>query len=81
VIATLTATWSRVLQFLGQVSMYRLVLLALGTLSAIAFVLSFFGVLVPGPLELVATLAVLTATCVVVGAGAHRVMKLPHRIE
>ena len=80
-ISTLTAAWSRVLQFLGQVSMYRLVLLSLGTLTAIAFVISFFGVLVPGPLEIVATLAVLTAVCVLVDAIAHRVMRLSHRIE
>ncbi|HWI32368.1 MAG TPA: flavodoxin reductase [Microbacterium sp.] len=80
-ISALTAVWNRVLQALGRFSMYRLVLLSLGTLAAVAFVVSFFGVLAPGPLELVATLAVLSASCYAVDAIAQRVIRLPHRIE
>ncbi|MCR2825567.1 FAD-dependent oxidoreductase [Microbacterium sp. zg.Y909] len=78
---SLTAVWSRVFAVLGKVSMYRLVLSALGALAVIAFVASLFGVLVPTPLELVATLVVLAAACSVVDAAAQRVLKLPWRVE
>jgi len=78
---SLTAVWSRVFAVLGKVSMYRLVLAALGALAVIAFVASFFGVLVPSPLEIVVTLAVLAAACGLVDAAAQRVLKLPWRVE
>lgn len=77
----LTALWGRVFAVLGKASTYRLVLVALGALAVIAFVLSFFGVLVPSPGELVATLLVLAAACSIVDAGAQRLLKLPWRVE
>ncbi|MDL5350781.1 flavodoxin reductase [Microbacterium sp. zg-YB36] len=78
---SLTALWSRVFAVLGRMSMYRLVLIALAALAAIAFVMSLFGVVVPSPLELVATLVVLAAACSLVDAGAQRLLKLPWRVE
>ncbi|WP_439592183.1 FAD-dependent oxidoreductase [Microbacterium sp.] len=80
-IGSLTALWNRVFAVLGRVSMYRLVLLSLGTLAVIALVLSFFGLVAPGPLELVVTLVVLSIVCSGVDAAAQRVLKLPWRIE
>lgn len=77
----LTSLWNRVLQVLGQVSMYRLTLLALGSLAVIAFVLSFFGLVTPGPLDLVVSLAVLVGVGVGVDAVLQRALKLPHRYE
>lgn len=79
--AWLTAAWNRVFALLGRVSMYRLVLLALAALAAIAFVLSFFGLVGPGPAELVATLAVLVVVCGATDAAAHAVLRLPWRLE
>jgi len=79
--AWLTAAWNRVFALLGRVSMYRLVLLALAALAAIAFVLSFFGLVGPGPGELVATLAVLVVVCGATDAAAHAVLRLPWRLE
>ncbi len=61
--------------------MYRLVLLALGALALIALVLSFFGLVVPTPLELIATLAVLLAAAVGANALAQRALTLPNRHE
>jgi ferredoxin-NADP reductase len=81
VIGSLTALWNRVFAVLGRVSMYRLVYLALAALAVVAFVLSFFGQVSPGPLELAVTLVVLSAVCVAVDAAAQRVMRLPWRIE
>lgn len=80
-IATLTSAWNRVLQQLGRLSMYRLVLLSLMALAVIALVASFFELVAPGPLDLVVTLAVLAAICVAVDAVAQRLIRLPHRIE
>ncbi|MGX1701886.1 FAD-dependent oxidoreductase [Microbacterium sp. NPDC055357] len=76
-----TVLWSRVFAVLGRVSMYRLVLLALAVLGGIALVLSFFGQVAPGPLELLATLAVLAGVCVGVDAAAQRILSLPWRLE
>jgi uncharacterized RDD family membrane protein YckC len=59
VTSSLTAAWSRTLAVLGRVSMYRLVVLALAVLAAIALVLSFAGAVGPSPWELLATLVVL----------------------
>lgn len=80
-IATLTSLWNRVFAVLGRVSMYRLVSLVLAALAVVAFVLSFFGQVSPGPLELVVTLAVLCAVCVAVDAAAQALLKLPWRVE
>ena len=40
--SSLTVVWNRVFAVVGRVSMYRLVVLALAALAAIAFALSFF---------------------------------------
>ena len=80
-IGTFTSLWNRVFAVLGRVSMYRLALLALATLALIAFAVSFFQLVAPTPLELVVTLAVLSAVCVGVDAAAQAVMKLPWRLE
>lgn len=61
--------------------MYRLVSMLLAALAAIAFVFSLLGLVGPGPLELVVTLAVLAAVCAAVDAGAQRLLKLPWRVE
>jgi ferredoxin-NADP reductase/Na+-transporting NADH:ubiquinone oxidoreductase subunit NqrB len=81
VLTGLTALWNRVFAFLGQISMYRVVYLALAALAVIALVLSLFGQVGPSPLELIATLAVLSAVCVGVDAVAQRVLSLPWRLE
>lgn len=80
-IANLTAAWTRVRGYLGRMSMYRLVLSALGALTLVALALSFFGLVVPGPFELLATLAVLAVVAVGVNALAQRLLKLPVRHE
>lgn len=79
--ASFTALWNRVFAVLGRVSMYRLALLSLGGLAVISFAVSFFGLIAPGPLELVVTLLVLAASCTVVDAVAQRLLHLPWRIE
>lgn len=80
-IGNLTAAWNRVFAVLGRFSMYRIVLVSLGALAVFAFGVSFFGLVAPGPLELVVTLAVLVAASVAVDAGAQRLLKLPWRLE
>ena len=77
----LRAGWLRMLVPLGRVSMYRSVLFALGTLAAIALVLSLFGLVLPTPGALLATAAVLAAVCVGVDALARRMLRLPWRME
>lgn len=78
---TFTALWNRVLQVLGKLSMYRLTLFALLGLALVGFVLSFFALVAPGPLQLVVTLAVLLVVGVAVDAVAQRLLDLPHRYE
>ncbi len=80
-LGTLTSIWNRVFAVLSRISMYRLALLALGTLAAIAFLLALFDLVGPDPLELVVTLAVLAAVCVGVDAAAQRTLRLPWRLE
>lgn len=80
-IAMVVGAWARIRGYLGRMSMYRLVLLALGALAVVALVLSFFGLVVPGPLELVVTLAVLVVATVAANALAQRMLKLPIRHE
>jgi len=78
---SLTAVWNRVFAVIGRVSMYRLGVLALAGLGVVAFVMSFFGVLAPSPLELLATWAVLGAACAATDAAAHRVLRRSWRWE
>lgn len=80
-IASLTAALNRGLVLLGRISMYRMVLLALAVLAAIALVLSLFGLVLPTPGELLATAAVLAVMCSAVDAVAQRMLRLPWRIE
>jgi ferredoxin-NADP reductase/Na+-transporting NADH:ubiquinone oxidoreductase subunit NqrB len=81
VITSLTSLWNRVFALLGRVSMYRVVYVALATLAVIAFALSFFDLVGPDPLELIATLAVLSIVCGGVDAATQRILHLPWRIE
>lgn len=80
-IAHLTAAWARIRGYLGRLSMYRLVLMALGILTLIALVLSFFGLVVPSAFELVVTIAVLFVVCVGANALVQRLLKMPIRHE
>lgn len=50
--SALTAVWNRVFAVLGRASMYRLVLVSLGILTAYAVTLSLLGVLAPTPIDL-----------------------------
>ena len=79
--ASLSAVWNRVLRVLGQISMYRLVLLSLAGLAVVALVLSLFGLILPGPVELVVSLAVLVGVAAGVDTVAQRLLRLPHRYE
>jgi len=81
VISSLTALWTRVYGAVGRLSMYRLVVLALAALAAIAFVVSFAGVLAPTPWELLASWAVLGVACAATDALAHRVLGKAWRWE
>lgn len=80
-IAMVVGGWARIRGYLGRLSMYRLVLMALGVLTLVALVLSFFGLVVPSPLELVVTVAVLFVATVGTNALAQRMLKLPIRHE
>ncbi|GAA3212140.1 FAD-dependent oxidoreductase [Microbacterium terregens] len=80
-IGTFTSLWNRVFAVLGRVSMYRLALLALGALSFLALVASFFGLVVPTPWELLVTAVVLSVVCVGVDAAAQAIVRLPWRLE
>ncbi|PZU49834.1 MAG: flavodoxin reductase [Microbacterium sp.] len=79
--SSLTALWNRVFAVIGRLSMYRLVVLALAALAAIAFVISLFGVLAPQPGELIAAVAVLGAACAGADAVAHRLLGKAWRWE
>ncbi|WP_203137923.1 FAD-dependent oxidoreductase [Microbacterium sp. JZ31] len=80
-IGRLTAVYQRGMRQLGRLSMYRLVLLALAALAVIALALSLFGLVLPTPLELLATAAVLIAVGSVVDAIAHRILRVVWRPE
>ena len=81
VTSSLTAASARGLDLLGRLSMYRLVVLSLAGLAVVAFATSFAGLVAPTPLELVVTLAVLSAVCIGVDAAAQAILKLPSRLE
>lgn len=80
-ITSFTAARQRVLAVLGGISMYRLVLFSLLTLAALALVLSFFDLVAPDPLALLASFGVLAVVISVADAAAQRVLRLPWRIE
>ncbi|GAA1963848.1 FAD-dependent oxidoreductase [Microbacterium aquimaris] len=80
-IASLTSFSNRVFAVLGRMSMYRVVFLALVGLSVVALLVSMLGLVAPTPVELIVTLAVLAVACVVTDAIAHRVVRLPLRLE
>ncbi len=79
--SSLTAVWNRIFAVIGRFSMYRLVFTSLGALAVVAFIVSFFGVLAPTPLELVVSLVVLSVVCIAVDAAAQRILRLPWRLE
>lgn len=80
-IGILTAGWNRVFAVLGTFSMYRMVFLALVALTVVGFGVSFFGLVAPTPLELLATLVVLALACGVVDIVAHRIIGQSLRLE
>ncbi len=72
---------ARVFAVLGRFSMYRVMLLALAALTAISVLLSLFGLLTQGPLEILVTAVVLVLTCGAVDLLAQRVLRLAWRWE
>lgn len=80
-IGTFTSLWNRVFTVLGRVSMYRLALYALAALALVALAVSFFGLVAPTPLELLASAVVLALVCVLTDAAAQAVVRLPWRVE
>lgn len=80
-ITSFTAARQRVLAVLGGISMYRLVLFSLLTLAALALLLSFFDLVAPDPLALLASFVVLAVVISLVDIAAQRVLRLPWRIE
>ena len=78
---TLTASSTRVRGVLGRVSMYRLVQSSLGLLAVIAPGLSFAGLVVPDPLEVLASAAVLVVACAAADLAAQSVLRMPRRLE
>lgn len=80
-IGTFTSLWNRVFAVLGRVSMYRLALYALAALALVAIAVSFFGLVAPTPLELLASAVVLALICVLTDAAAQAVVRLPWRVE
>ncbi|MDZ8172034.1 FAD-dependent oxidoreductase [Microbacterium xanthum] len=80
-IASLTSLSNRVFAVLGRMSMYRVVFLALAGLTVVALAVSAFGLVAPNPGELLASLAVLSVGCAATDAAAHRILRLPLRVE
>ncbi|GAA3670571.1 FAD-dependent oxidoreductase [Microbacterium marinilacus] len=80
-IAALRAGGLRVRGLLGRLSMYRLILGALGLLAAVALVLSLFELVVPTAIELLATAVVLIAVGCGVDVAAQLVRQRPVRLE
>lgn len=78
---TLTAGSTRVLGLIGRVSMYRLVLASLGLLAVVSLVLSFARLVVPQPLELVASVVVLALACALTDLIAQGLLRMPRRLE
>ncbi|MGC0370328.1 FAD-dependent oxidoreductase [Microbacterium sp. SLBN-111] len=78
---TLTASSTRVRGVLGRVSMYRLVLSSLGLLTLIALGLSLAGLVVPDPLEILASAVVLVVACAAADLAARSVLRMPRRLE
>lgn len=81
VITTFTAIRQRVLAVLGGISMYRLVLMALGVLGVAAVALAFAGLIGPSPFAILASFAVLAVVIGAVDAIAQRILRLPWRVE
>ncbi len=77
----LTALWNRLLAVVGRVSMYRLVLVSLGILTAVSLVLALFDQVAPSAPALLATFVVLNVACVAVDALGQRLTGRIWRIE
>lgn len=80
-ISTLTAAWNRAYAIVGRVSMYRLVLLSLVALFAIALLFALTGLITQNPLELLATVAVLALAAIATDAAAQRLLGRAWRWE
>lgn len=80
-LGSLTALWNRVFAVLGRVSMYRAVFTALASLAVVSIILSFFGLVGPTWVELLASVVVLGVVCAAVDAAAQRMLRLPWRLE
>lgn len=80
-IGALVGGWRRGFAALGRLSMYRVVLLALGALAVISLGLSLGSLVVPSPLELLVSAAVLSAVCVGGDMVAHRILRRGPRAE
>lgn len=77
----LTALWNRLLSVVGRLSMYRLVLVALGVLTLISVVLALADQVAPSIGALLASLVVLNVVCVVVDGIGQRLTGRAWRIE
>lgn len=75
------AVRNRMLAVIGRFAMYRLVLLALIVLFAVALAASLFEAVAPTPLELLAAAAVLGAACTVTDVIGHRLLRRSWRPE
>lgn len=79
--APVTPAWNRLLSVVGRVSMYRLVLVALGVLTLLSLVLALFDQVAPSAPALLATVVVLGVVCVAVDALGQRLTGRAWRIE
>lgn len=77
----LTALWNRLISVVGRVSMYRLVLVTLGTLTLLSLVFAAFDLIAPSVGALLASFAVLNVVCVAVDALGQRLTGRAWRIE
>ncbi|ALJ19816.1 FAD-dependent oxidoreductase [Microbacterium sp. No. 7] len=72
---------NRLLAVTGRISMYRLTLLALAVLTVASIGVSLFGLVAPGPGELLAAIAVLGGACAVADVVGHRIVRRAWRPE
>lgn len=68
-------------KFLNQTTMYRLVLYYIFSLWFVAFVLSFFGLMPYGPLDLAVSLVFILSVCLIANAVFAYVFEVPSNTE
>lgn len=68
-------------RLLNSLTMYRVVLYGLGIISAVAFILSFFGLISYSPLSLFFSAAILLTVCFTFNALLSKARGLPMNIE